>query len=435
MSGSGRKGANVIDFRLTEKQLEYQKIAHDFARDEIRPISLELDHQEDPAKSSYVPHLLEKMNAVGLRTMSIPKKYGGGGVDDLLTHCLVGEEMSWGDRGATGVLLSTTKMVHILTSDLIEDKEMADYWLREYVNDPTFLIGTATTEPLTGSENQLPYNGADGGYRTTAVRDGDKYIVNGLKHFISNVGHAKFMFTFVRTDPSVGVEQGATLLMVPMDAPGVSIGKIHNKMGYRLNQNAEIIFKNAEIPVKYRIGPENAGVSYIRRHLRGDALINAAGQIGTARAAYEASLEFAKNRIASGRPIAHHQSIGIKLVDMYTKLEAARALVWKGAWHQDMRHEIPIDPPLSLATSAFAHEISCDVTRMAMEIHAGVGVQRENFLEKWFRDCHNMLFSSDGGNNMKKVRAMYALTGQWGARSEDENPIKGGAYVSAGDGL
>jgi len=425
----------VIDFRLTEKQLDYQKIAHDFARDEIRPISLELDHQEDPLKAAYMPHLLEKMDATGLRTMSIPKEYGGGGVDDLLTHCLVGEEISWGDRGATGFLLSSTKITHILTSQLVEDKEMADYWLREYVKDPTFLIGTATTEPITGSENQLPYNGVDGGYRTTAVREGDNYIVNGKKHFISNVGWARLMFTFVRTDPSKGVEQGASLLMVPMDAPGVRMGKVHNKLGYRLNQNAEIIFENAVVPVKYRLGPENCGVSYIRRQLRGDALINAAGQIGTARAAYEASLEFAQNRVASGRPIAHHQSIGIKLVDMYTKLEAARALVWKGAWHQDMRHEIPVDPPMTLAASAFAHEISCDVTKMAMEIHAGVGVQRENFIEKWFRDCHNMLFSSDGGNNMKKVRAMYALTGQWGARSEEENPVKGGAYVSAGDGL
>ena len=425
----------MYDYRMTDEQKKYQRIAHEFARDEIRPISLELDHQKDPLKCAYMPHLLEKLDRCGLRTMSIPKEYGGGGVDDLLTHCIVGEEISWGDRGATGFLLSSTKISHILASELLGDPELADYWMREYVKDPTFLIGTATTEPASGSENQLPYNGADGGYRTTAVRDGDNYIVNGKKHFISNVGWARLMFTFVRTNPDVGVEQGASLLMAPTDAPGIRMGKVHDKMGYRLNQNAEIIFENAVIPVKYRLGPENCGVSYIRRHLRGDALINAAGQIGVARAAYEKSLEFAQGRIQSGRPIAEHQSIGVKLVDMYTKIQAARAYVHYAAWRQDMRREIPIDPPMTLSASAFAHEISCDVTKMAMEIHGGVGVQRENFLEKWFRDAHNMLFSSDGGNNMKKVRAMYAITGQWGARSAEENPVPGGAYVAVGDGL
>lgn len=425
----------MYDYRMTDEQKEYQRIAHEFARDEIRPISLELDHKEDPLDCAYMPHLLEKLDKTGLRTMSIPKEYGGGGVNDLLTHCIVGEEISWGDRGATGFMLSSTKISHILSSELLGNPELADYWMREYVSDPTFLIGTATTEPQSGSENQLPYNGADGGYQTTAVLDGDNYIVNGKKHFISNVGWARLMFTFVRTNPDVGVEQGASLLMVPTDAPGVKMGKVHNKMGYRLNQNAEIIFDDAIIPAKYRLGPENCGVSYIRRHLRGDALINAAGQIGVARAAYEKSLEFAQSRKQSGRPIAHHQSVGIKLVDMYTKIQAARAYVHYAAWRQDMRHEIPIDPPMTLTASAFAHEISCDVTKMAMEIHAGVGVQRENFLEKWFRDTHNMLFSSDGGNNMKKVRAMYAITGEWGARSEDENPVPGGAYVAVGDGL
>ena len=303
----------MFDYRMTDEQEEYQRIAHEFARDEIRPISLELDHQQDPLKCAYMPHLLEKLDKTGLRTMSIPKEYGGGGVDDLLTHCIVGEEISWGDRGATGFMLSSTKISHILTSELLGDPELADYWMREYVSDPTFLIGTATTEPASGSENQIPYNGADGGYQTTAVLDGDNYIVNGKKHFISNVGWARLMFTFVRTNPDVGVEQGASLLMVPMDTPGVRMGKAHNKMGYRLNQNAEIIFENAVIPAKYRLGPENCGVSYIRRHLRGDALINAAGQIGVARAAYEKSLEFAQNRHPErtphrAPPVGRHQA-------------------------------------------------------------------------------------------------------------------------------
>ena len=103
----------MFDYTLTEEQERWKKLAHEFARDEIRPISLELDHQEDPAKCAYMPHLLDKLDKAGLRCMSIPKEYGGGGVDDLLTHCIVGEEISWGDRGATGWMLSNEMLLQI----------------------------------------------------------------------------------------------------------------------------------------------------------------------------------------------------------------------------------------------------------------------------------------------------------------------------------
>ena len=317
-----------VDAYMTEEQLALQKLAHEFAVKEIRPIAMDLDHDPDPAKSAYMDSLLEKADAAGFRTMSVPEEYGGGGIGSLFTHCVVGEELGWGDRGVVGMLLSCAKITHLLTAEALASKEQRDKWLKAFVDDPTFMITQAMTEDDTGSENLLPYDGVDGGFRTRAVREGDFYIVNGRKRFVSNVGYAKLNFVYVRTDPTKNILEGSTLLMVPIDTPGLSFGRVHDKMGYRLNLNREMIFENAKVPVGNRLGPENYGVVNINSHLRGgDSLINAAAMVGLARAAYEASLEYASNRKASGKLLIHHQAIGLKLVEMYTQINAARAYI------------------------------------------------------------------------------------------------------------
>ena len=405
----------MFDYRLTDEQIALQKMAHEFAEKEVRPIGLELDHNPDPAKSAYMEHLLEKADKVGLRTMGIPEKYGGGGIDDLFSHCIVGEDLSWGNRGVCGMLLSATKAAHVLGSEeLCPSEEIRSKWLRAYCEDPNFLISTATTEPNSGSENLLTYSAPDAGYRTSAVRDGDEYVINGMKCFVSNIGWAKLYFVYVRTDQTKGVEEGASFFMIPRDTPGVSHGRVHDKMGYRLNLNRELIMENVRVPVENRLGPENCGVSFIRRHMRGDALINAAAMVGLARAAYEDTLEYAKTRVASGKPLIEHQAIATKIIDMYTNIEAARSLVLYAAWRVDAAwngvdgKKIPGDPKMSPSASYFAHEVACDVTRWAMEIHGGMGVMKELPIEMYFRDAHNMMHS-DGGNIMKRLKAIQGL--------------------------
>lgn len=399
----------VIDAQFTQEEIALQKLAHEFAVKEIHPIAMELDHQTDPARSAYMDSLLEKADAAGFRTMTIPEEYGGGGIESLFTHCVVGEELGWGDRGVVGMLLSCAKITHLLMADALATYEQREKWLRAYVDDPTFLISQAMTEDDTGSENLLPYDGVDGGFRTRAVREGDVYIVNGRKRFISNVGYAKLNFVYVRTDPSKNILEGSTLLMVPIDTPGVSFGRVHDKMGYRLNLNREMIFEDARVPVANRLGPENYGIVNINSHLRGgDSLINAAAMVGLARAAYEASVEYASNRRASGALLIHHQAIGLKLVKMYTQINAARAYVWQAARQIDNRARIPVDPKMAGSASYFAHEAACDVTRAAMEIHGGMGVMRELPVEMYLRNAYNMLHS-DGGIIMKKLKVMCQM--------------------------
>jgi alkylation response protein AidB-like acyl-CoA dehydrogenase len=352
--------------------------------------------------------ILEKADKVGLRTMPIPEEYGGGGIDSLFTQCLVGEELGWGDRGVGGMLLSSSKITHLLMSDLAT-QEQRDKWLRAYVQDPKFLISQAMTEDETGSENLLPYDGVDGGFRTRAVRQGDHYIVNGLKRFISNVGYAKLNFVYVRTDPTKSVLDGVTLLMVPIDTPGLKFGRVFDKMGYRLNLNREMIFQDAKVPVENRLGPENYGIININKHLRGgDGLINAAAMVGLARAAYEAAMEYATNRVASGKAIIHHQAIGFKLVEMYTMINTARAYVWQAARAVDDRDKVPMDWKLPGSASYYAHEVACEVTRAAMEIHGGMGVMRDMPIEMYLRNAYNMLHS-DGGIIMKKLKVMKQM--------------------------
>ncbi|MBT3349741.1 MAG: acyl-CoA/acyl-ACP dehydrogenase, partial [Nitrospinaceae bacterium] len=209
-----------VDAYMTEEQLALQKLAHEFAVKEIRPVAMDLDHNPDPAKSAFMDTLLEKADAAGFRTMTIPEEYGGGGITSLFTHCVVGEELGWGDRGVVGMLLSCAKISHLLMAEALATKEQRDKWLKAFVDDPTFLITQAMTEDDTGSENLLPYDGVDGGFRTRAVREGDHYILNGRKRFISNVGYAKLNFVYVRTDPTKNILEGSTLLMVPIDTPG-----------------------------------------------------------------------------------------------------------------------------------------------------------------------------------------------------------------------
>lgn len=399
----------MIDEMLSEEQIAIQQLAHDFAEKEIRPIAMKLDHDPDPEKATYMPALLRKFDEVGLRTMSIPEEYGGGGIDDLFTHCLVAEELGWGDRGVVGMLLSSNKITRLLTAEALATEEQRNKWLRAYCEDPEFLITQAMTEADAGSENLLPYDGVDGGFKTTAVRDGDYYIINGMKRFISNSGYAKLNFIYVRTDTSKGINEGTTLLMVPIDAPGLSFGIVHDKMGYRLNRNQEMIFTDCKVPVENRLGPENYGIANINSHLRaGDGLINAAAMVGLARAAYDATVEYAQLRKQSGKLLVSHQAIGLKLVEMYTQVNAARAYVWSAARAIDKRDTIPSDPKMAGSASFFAHEAACQVTRDAMEIHGGSGVMRELPIEMYLRNAYNMLHS-DGGIIMKKLKVMRQL--------------------------
>ncbi len=391
-----------MDFRLTDEQIALQKLAHDFAEREIRPIAHEQEKIADPALR-FPWEVVEKGSRMGLRTLALPEEMGGAGAD-VLTLCLVGEELAWGDLGIAVTFDQTWKISHFLHR-LANDEQRARY-LPAFLEDHRFHLAVGSTEPNAGSDNIVPYNSPDAGMRTTAVRDGDHWVVNGMKHFISNGGAAKLYFILFRTDTTKGVNEGVTLFIVTPDMEGFTYGRVHEKMGQRLSQNAELIFENCRVPDANRVTKVNGAMEERKRFVRGSNIEAAATVLGTARAAYEEALEYARNRVQGGKPIIDHQAVGFLLADCFADYEASRRLLHYAAWtaNQDDLY----DPKIGFMTKCFVSEASFRIATRALEVWGGMGYMTEAPMEKYLRDATSFLHS-DGTNQAMRIRTMPFL--------------------------
>ncbi|MFP6890629.1 MAG: acyl-CoA dehydrogenase family protein [Nitrospinota bacterium] len=391
-----------MDFRLTEKQSALQSLAHEFAEREIRPIAREREKIEGPAER-FPWDVVEKGSRLGLRTLALPEEMGGAGAD-VLTLCLVGEEIAWGDLGIAVTFDQTWKISHLI-EHLANDEQRSRY-LPAFLEDHRFHLAIAMTEPAAGTDNIIPYNSPDAGAQTTAVRDGDDWVVNGMKHFISNGGIAKLYFLALRTDTSKGVSEGLTYFIATPDMEGFSIGRVHEKMGQRLSQNAELIFKDCRIPEENRASEPGRALAERRKFVRGSNIEAAATVLGTARAAYEDALEYARNRVQGGRPIIEHQAVGFMLADCFAEYEASRRLLHYAAWTAGQ--EDLYDPKMGFMTKAFVSEASFRIATRALEVWGGMGYMTESPMEKYLRDAASFLHS-DGTNQAMRIRTMPFL--------------------------
>ena len=229
-----------MDFKLTEEQKALVDLARDFAEKEIRPVAKELDKEPDPLKR-FPWDVLEKGSKLGLRTLALPTELGGAGAD-VLTLCLVGEELAWGDLGTAVTFDQTWKITHLF--ETLTNEEQKSKYLSRFLEDDLFHLAVAMTEPSGGSDNIIPFDSPDAGVKTTAVPDGDDWIANGKKQYISNGGVAKLYIVAMRTDPSKGVSEGMTYFLLDPSMEGFEIGKFHDKLGQRLSLNAELLFKD-----------------------------------------------------------------------------------------------------------------------------------------------------------------------------------------------
>ena len=244
-----------MNIRFTEEQIALKEVAREFFEREVRPVMAELDARPDP-KDCYPRELVRKGSELGLRTLALPKEMGGGGVD-VVTRTLMFEAMASVEMGTAKIFSQCWKFSSLINRAGTEEQKKK--FLTPFVEDHDFVGSLCITEPDAGSDNVLPYNGADGGLATTAVPDGNYYILNGMKHMISLASFSKLMIVYTRTDRTVPSRQGMTMFLVPSDFPGVSFGQVHNKMGWRLYPNGEIIFDNVRIPKEYMLGKLNAG--------------------------------------------------------------------------------------------------------------------------------------------------------------------------------
>ncbi len=359
----------MVDFELTDEQKLMQKTAHEFAEKEMRPVALDYD------KKGAMPfEIVQKAHDIGLDTAFIPEAYGGGGVASTLTHCVVMEELNWGCAGiATGLIgagLAYLPVIHMGT------EEQKQKFLRRFTGPEAKLGALALTEPDAGSDVAA--------ISTTATKDGDEWVLNGTKRFITNGGIAELTVVFATVDKSLR-HFGLRALVVEKDNPGMKEGKVEDKMGVRASHTSELVFEDCRVPAFNMLGAEDSGAFVgAMKALEASRPLVAAGAIGVARAAYEYSLEYSRNRKAFGQPIAKKQGIAFMLADMKTKVDAARLLTWRAAWMMDQG--MPMNKEASIA-KLFATDAAMEVTTDAVQIMGGAGYMKDEPVEKWMRDA------------------------------------------------
>lgn len=362
----------MIAFELTEEQHMFRNLARQFAEEVIRPAAPEADEKEE------IPwEVLLKAAQMGLLSYMYPEKYGGGGVESLLTRCLVKEQIFWGCAGVGttvgGIDLAATP---ILLAGTEEQKERA---IRRFCQKDEVPLGAfALTEPDSGSDSAA--------MRTTAKHQGSCYLLNGTKAFISNGGIADIHVVFAMTNREQGTH-GISAFIVEGDRPGLSMGKKEKKLGIRTSHTASIILENVEVPLENRLGEEGEGFKIAMQTFDSSRTLIGAGAVGVAQAAYEYAYAYAQEREQFGQPIGRFQSIAFMLADMATAIEAARLLVWKAAWLYDRGQ--PCTKESSMA-KAFAADTAVRVTTDAVQILGGYGYMRDFPVEKWMRDAKIM---------------------------------------------
>ncbi len=356
-----------ISFELTPEQRELQALAHEFAERELRPIAREWDEREDCP-----PELLGKAAALGLTSHAIPVEYGGGGVS-AVTSSLVVEELSWGCAGLSAPIAATMFPVRPLLRAGTEEQRQR--WLPRLAAEEGCLAAIAFTEPGAGSDVA--------GIQTSARREGDEYVLNGEKCYITNGGIAELTIVFARLEQA-GLNGALTAFLVEAGDPGVSAGRKEPKLGLRSSYTGSLLFDDARIPADRLLGEEGDGFAIAMDFFMHSRPQVAAEALGIARAAFEYATDYAKERHAFGRPLLAKQGVSFKLADMAIGVEAARLLVWRAAAALDSGQDAGL---LGSLAKAFAADTAMSVTTDAVQVLGGAGIMRDHPVEKWMRDA------------------------------------------------
>ena len=359
--------ATGISFALTDEQKALRELAREFAANEIRPKEHEYDeHMRHPAD------VIAKAHELGLMNLHVPEEYGGPGLS-AFDGMLVGEELYWGCSGI-GTSISANGLgsgpVIVFGSD-----EQKRKWLSPLI-DP-ILASFGLSEPGAGSDVAA--------LKTTAVRDGDEYVLNGSKTFITNAGYAAWATVFAKTDPKGGAK-GISAFIVPMDAPGVMIESHLEKMGQRSTDTSAFALQDVRVPAENLLGGEGDGFKIAMATLDATRPGTAIGAVGVAQAAYEHSVEYAKQRVTFDLPIAMHQGVNFMIADMATEIEASRLLCWQAAWMLDQGHGRKATLYSSFA-KRFAADTAMKVATDAVQVFGGYGYIKEYPVEKLMRDA------------------------------------------------
>ncbi|MBU0926802.1 MAG: acyl-CoA dehydrogenase [Spirochaetes bacterium] len=356
-----------MDFQTDKEHSLLQTMLKDFAETEVKPLAKEVDEKE-----AFPVETVKKMARFGMMGMPFPKEVGGAGGDNL-GYVMAVEAMSK-VCGTTGVILSAH--TSLCAAPIYE------YGTPE--QKQKYLPALARGEKLGAFGLTEPNAGTDAaGQQTTAVLDGDHYVLNGSKLFITNAGYADVYIVFAMTDRSKGT-RGISAFIVESDMPGFSIGKKEEKMGIRGSSTCELIFENVKVPAANLLGKEGGGFGIAMKTLDGGRIGIAAQALGLAQGAIDETVAYVKERKQFGKSIAQFQNTQFQLADMQAKTDAARLLVYKAACNKDARLPYSVE---AATAKLFASETAMEVTTKAVQLHGGYGYTREYPVERMMRDA------------------------------------------------
>ncbi|WP_322822813.1 acyl-CoA dehydrogenase [Chloroflexus sp.] len=356
-----------MEFQLTEDQQMLRDMVRQFAEKEAKPTVAERDeHARWPAE------LVRKMGELGLMGVAVSEEYGGAGMD-YVSYAIVIEELSRVDP-SLGVIASVNNSLVCYGIEKFGTEEQK----RE------LLVPLASGRMLGAFSLSEPGAGSDAAaQRTTAVRDGDYYIINGVKNWVTNGDHADTIILMAMTDPSKGTK-GITAFLVDTHAPGCRVVKVENKLGIRSAHSCQMAYDDYRIPAWRRLGEEGQGFKIAMTILNAGRIGIAAQAVGIAQGAFEAALEYSKVREQFGKPIHEFQAVGFTLADMATRIKAARLLTYEAAWRKDQGLDFIKDASMA---KLFASETAMWVATKAVQLHGSNGYSKEYPVERFFRDA------------------------------------------------
>ncbi len=379
----------MIDFTLTEEQEALRDLVRDFAAREIAPLAPTLDEEQ-----RHGGEIVEKYFDIGFLHYAVPEEFGGAGLGTL-EGCLFNEEVAAACGGVACTLGGNT--LGLTPLFIAGSNELKKELLTPHTEGPN-LAAFCLTEAGAGSDA--------GAMRTTARLEGDEYVIDGTKGFITNGSVASLYSVFAMENPEAG-NKGFSAFMVPADTPGIKIGKKEDKMGQRTSDTREVSFEDVRIPARYRLGEGLDGFKIAMMTLDESRATVGAAAVGIARAALEVATKYAKERVQFGKPIAGHQAIQFMLADMATKVNAGRLMCWHAAWLCDTGQRNTME---SAMAKCFSGDMAMEVTTNAVQILGGYGYMKDYPVEKYMRDAklHQIY---EGTNEIQRLVIARGLLG------------------------
>ena len=374
----------MANITSTEVRNQIVNMVREFVRRDVEPIANQYDDED-----IYPHELADKMAEMGLFGITLPEEYGGMGLD-YTTFAMIFEEISKGWMSVSGIIGTHHILGYLVATYGTEEQKQR---ILPRMATGEIRAGLALTEESGGSDIQS--------IQTRARRDGEEYVINGSKMFISNGMYGNAFALLAKTDPDADPPyRGMSCFIVEKPAEGFTVAQKLNKLGYRGIDTCELIFDNVHVPTENLIGEEEGqGFRQVMSALEGGRINVAARAVGVAQAAFDAAIKYAQQRETFGKPIAQHQAIQLKLADMATKIEAARLLTYEAARKKDLGERVDLEAGMA---KLFASEMCGEVTMEAMRIHGGYGYIKDYAVERYYRDAPLMIIG-EGTNEIQKL--------------------------------